>query len=139
MINPQLTQSISYHPCLYAMENMNNSDQQRVDENSGGPLEGMSPQNVNPPANNEEDDAVVYAGLGVNNNPDVMNPGDEEASDTLLYTDTATARHATDEISNDAEPDEFVADLADSDLTDDEIDEQITELAEEEDEGNERY
>ena len=121
------------------MENINNSDQQRVDENSGGPLEGMSPQNVNPPANNEEDDDVVYAGLGVNNSPDIMNPGDEEASDTLLYTDTATARHATDEISNDAEPDEFVDELTDSDLSDDDIDEQITELAEEEDEGNERY
>ena len=137
---PPVKQSIPYHPCLYAMENMNNPDQQRVDENSGGPLEGMSPQNVNPPANNEEDDDVVYAGLGVNNSPDIMNPGDEEASDTLLYTDTATARHATDELSNDEEFDEFTVDeLEDTDLSDDDIDEEITELAEEEDEGNERY
>lgn len=67
------------------MENTNNPDQQRVDQNSGGPLEGMSPQNTNMPENNEEEDAVVYAGLGVNNRPDIMNPGDEEASDTL-YT-----------------------------------------------------
>ncbi|GAB3023804.1 hypothetical protein [Spirosoma pulveris] len=121
------------------MENTNNSDQQRVDENSGGPLEGMSPRHNNMPENDTEDDAVVYAGLGVNNDPDIMNPGDEEASDTLLYTDTATARHATDELSNDAEPDEFIDDETDADMSDDDIDEQIIELAEEEDEGNERY
>ena len=122
------------------MENTNNSDQQRVDENSGGPLEGMSPQNTNMPLNDDEQDAVVYASLGVNNQPDVMNPGDEEASDTLLYTDTATARHATDGLSNDAEPDEFTDEIADDiDLSDDDIEEEITELAEEEDEGNERY
>ncbi|CAN5657688.1 hypothetical protein BH09BAC4_BH09BAC4_16680 [soil metagenome] len=122
------------------MENTNNSDQQRVDQNSGGPLEGMSPQNTNMPLNDNEEDSVVYAGLGVNNQPDVMNSGDDEASDTLLYTDTATARHATDELSNDEEFDEFTVDeLEDTDLSDDDIDEEITELAEEEDEGNERY
>lgn len=127
------------------MENINNdnSDQQRVDENTGGPLEGMSPQNNNMPLNNDDQDDVVYAGLGVNNEPDIMNPGNEEATDTLLYTDTMTARHATDELPNDAEPDEFTDELDelsdDDDLSDDEIDEQIDELAEEEDEGNERY
>lgn len=121
------------------MENTNNSDQQRVDQNSGGPLEGMSPQHNNMPLNDNEEEAVVYTGLGVNNHPDIMNQGDEEASDTLLYTDTATARHATDEMSNDAEFDEFTDELVNDELSDDEIDEQITELAEEEDEGNERY
>ena len=126
------------------MENANNSDQQRVDENSGGPLEGMSPQNTNMPQNNDEQDAIAYAGLGVNNEPDIMNPGNEEATDTLLYTDTATARHATDEVSNDEGYNEFTSesndDLSNNDtLSDDEIDEQIDELAEEEDEGNERY
>ncbi|GAB2524867.1 hypothetical protein [Spirosoma aerophilum] len=120
------------------MENTNNSDQQRVDENSGGPLEGMSPQNTNMPENDNEEDAVVYAGLGVNNEPDIMNPGDDEASDTLLYTDNATARHATDQVSNDEEFDEFVDDPV-TNLSDDDIDEEITELEEEEEEGNERY
>lgn len=120
------------------MENNNNSDQQRAD-NSGGPLEGMSPQNTNIPDNNEEMESVVYAGLGVNNDPDVMNPGDQEATDTLLYTDTATARHATDEVSNGEDMDDMPADLLDDDLSDDELDAEITELAEEEDEGNERY
>jgi hypothetical protein len=120
------------------MENTSSSGQQQVDQNTGGPLEGMSPQNTNMPENDNEQDAVVYAGLGVNNEPDVMNQGSDEAADTLLYTDTATARHATDELSNDAEPDEFI-DSIDENLSDDDIDEQIIELAEEEDEGNERY
>ena len=121
------------------MDNTNNSDQQRVDQNSGGPLEGMSPQNTNMPEDNDEMDAVVYAGLGVNNRPDIMNPGDEEASDTLLYTDTATARHATDGVSNNEDMDDLPADLLSEDLSDDELDEEITQLAEEEDESNERY
>ncbi|QMW07066.1 hypothetical protein [Spirosoma foliorum] len=122
------------------MENTNNADQQSPDQTAGNSIKGLSPQHNNPPENNEEDDAVVYAGLGVNNQPDILNPGDEEASDTLLYTDTATARHATDELSNDEEPDEFTADdLSDDDLSDDEIEEEIEELEEEEEEGNERY
>lgn len=121
------------------MESTNNPDQQRVDQNSGGPLGGLSPRNTNMPLNDSEEEAVIYTGLGVNNHPDVMNPGNEEASDTLLFTDTATARHATDEVSNDAEPDEFTDELEEADLSDDEIEEQIAELAEEEDEGNERY
>lgn len=121
------------------MENTNNSNQQ-VDQNTGGPLEGMSPQNTNMPEDNDEMDSIVYAGLGVNNQPDVMNPGNEEASDTLLYTDTATARHATDGVSNDEDMDDLLPDnLLDSDLSDDELDQEITELAEEEDEGNERF
>ena len=121
------------------MENTNNSDQQRVDQNSGSPLEGMSPQNIDMPENDEDMDSVVYAGLGVNNQPDSMNPGDEEASDTLLYTDTATARHATDGVSNDEGMDDMPADLLSGDLSDDELDEEITELAEDEDESSERH
>ena len=121
------------------MENTNNSDQQRVDQNSGSPLEGMSPQNTNTPEDNDEMNPVVYAGLGVNNQPDVMNPGSEEASDTLLYTDTATARHATDGVSNGEDMDDLPENLLDEDLSDDELDDEITELAQEEDEGNERY
>ncbi len=121
------------------MENTNNSDQQRVDQNTGGPQEGMSPQNTNMPENDDEMDSVVYAGLGVDNQPDSMNPGNEEASDTLLYTDTATARHATDGVSNDEGMDDVPADLLNGDLSDDELDEEITELAEDEDEGSERH
>lgn len=121
------------------MENLNNADQQPVDENSGGPLEGMSPQHTNMPDNRYEDDVVAYAGLGVNNDPDVMNPGDDEATDTLLYTDTATARHATDQVSNDEDLDDMPEDLLDDDLSDDDLDAEITDLAEDEEEGNERY
>ncbi|GAB3554407.1 hypothetical protein [Spirosoma fluminis] len=121
------------------MENINNADQQPIDENTGGPLEGMSPQHTNMPENNNEEDVIAYAGLGVNNDPDVMNRGDDEAIDTLLYTDTATARHATDEVSNAEDMDDLPSDLLDDDLSDDELDQEISELAEDEEEGNERY
>lgn len=88
---------------------------------------------------NTDEDAIAYAGLGVNNEPDSLNPGDEEAADTLLYTDTATAQHATDAVSNDEDMDDIPDDLVSDDLSDDELDDEITELAEEEEEGNERY
>ena len=117
---------------------MENTNQQSPDQSAGNSTKGLSPQHNGMPAN-EGDDAVVYAGLGVNNEPDVINPGDEEGTDTLLFTDTATARHATDAVSNEAEADEFPVDAIDGTMSDDEIDEEITELAEEEEEGNERY
>ncbi|GAB3563731.1 hypothetical protein GCM10027578_07960 [Spirosoma luteolum] len=88
--------------------------------------------------NEEEDNGVVYAGLGVNNEPDNYNPGSEEAADTLLYTDTATAQHATNEESNAIDDADIDADILD-DVDDDAIDAEITELGEEENEGNERY
>jgi hypothetical protein len=117
---------------------MENTNQQSPDQSAGNSTKGLSPQH-NDIAANEGDDAVVYAGLGVNNEPDVRNPGDEEGTDTLLFTDTATARHATNAVSNEAQPDEFPVGKLDETMSDDELDEQITELAEEEDEGNERY
>ena len=91
-------------------------------------------ENTNNTDQNEAENPAAYAGLGVNNQPDSMNHGDDEAADTLLYTDTVTARHATDEIPNSDDPDELPADTSDE-----ELDAEITELAEEEDAGNERY
>ena len=116
-----------------------NSNPQTPDQSMGTSSKGMSPQHTDMLQNNENDDATVYTGLGVNNEPDVMNPGSQEGADTLLFTDTATARHATDAVSNDAEPDEFPDDEADAATSEDEMEEQISELAQEEDEGNERY
>lgn len=121
------------------MENTNNTNQQSLDQQMGNSLKGVSPQHNDLLENNDNEEATVYTGLGVNNHPDIMNPGAQEGADTLLFTDTATARHATDAVSNDAEPDEFPEDAADDTLSEDEMEEQITELAEEEDEGNERY
>lgn len=89
--------------------------------------------------NEQEDNGVAYTGLGVNNEPDNFNPGNEEASDTLLYTDTVTAQNATNEAPNGLDDDALPQDMLDEELTDDELDEQITELAEDEEEGNERY
>lgn len=88
------------------MENANNSAQQRVDQNTGGPLEGMSPQFTNLPGEDVNEDPAVYADLGLERGgPDVMNPGDEEASDTILYTDNAIAMDATDAVSDDPDLD----------------------------------
>lgn len=50
--------------------------------------------------NTENEDPAIYANLGIGGHPDNMNPGSEEASDTILYTDNMTARNATDNVSN---------------------------------------
>lgn len=82
------------------MENVNNPDQQRVDQNSGGPLEGLSPQSVNMPGNDVNEESAIYSEFGFNGKPDAINPGDEEASDTILYTDNAVATDMTDMVSD---------------------------------------
>ena len=119
------------------MENLNNPDQQRVDQQSGGPLEGLSPQHVNMPGNDDDEDNAIYSELGLDGRPDTMNPGDEEASDTILYTDNAVATDMTDMVADsnvdDSDlPAEFYNDIdnvseakleAQMDMLDDEIDE----------------
>lgn len=116
-----------------------NNNPESPDQSMGTSAKAVSPQHTDLLQNNENEEATVYTGLGVDNEPDVMNPGAQEGIDTLLFTDTATARHATNAVSNDAEPDEFPDDEADATTSEDEMEEQISELAEEEDEGNERY
>lgn len=106
------------------MENINNADQQRIDQQSSGPLEGMSPQvnldqNKMPPSDEPSDQDAVYTDFSLDaGGPDVMNPG-EEASDSILYTDNKTARHAMDHVSNDVDYDSLPEDKA---LRDEEID-----------------
>lgn len=96
---------------------------------------------MNPNDDDNLEDDPVYAGLGVNNEPDAYNEPDDEAQDTILHTDTQTAQHATEGVSNDA--DELDLDEEEKDLKrhfeEDQIEEQISELAQEEDLGNERY
>lgn len=50
--------------------------------------------------NTDNEDPAIYANLGISGQPDTMNPGSQEASDTILYTDNMTARNATDNVSN---------------------------------------
>jgi hypothetical protein len=108
------------------MENTNNPDQQPVDQSTGGPLEGMSPQNnadfdnLDLGADGNPEESAVYAGLGLDaGGPDEWNPESEEASDSILYTDTITAQHAIDNVSNDVDYDQLPTDET---LDPDEID-----------------
>ena len=89
------------------MENTNNADQQPIDQHTGGPLKGMSPQgNLDQDILSTDEADAVYADLGLDaGGPDVRNPGEEEASDTILYTDNTTARHAMENVSNDVDYD----------------------------------
>ena len=97
------------------MENISNTGQQMAEQNSGGPLEGMSPQFTNMPGNDVNEESAIYAEFGLDGQPDVMNPGDEEASDTILYTDNAVATDMTDMVAetatDDTLPPEFYNDL----------------------------
>lgn len=43
--------------------------------------------------------SAIYAEFGLDGQPDNMNPGSEEASDTILYTDNAVATDMTDMVS----------------------------------------
>jgi hypothetical protein len=98
------------------------------------------PQYTELAPNADEADLLAYANLGVNNDPDSMNPGDEEATDTLLYTDTLTAQHATDEIENEVDLDTLtLSELTDTDESDENIDREISELREDEATGGEPY
>jgi hypothetical protein len=106
------------------------------------------PQYTELAPNADEDNLRAFANLGVNNDPDSMNPGDDEATDTLLYTDTLTARHATDELENEPDPDaltldELIEPDRDEVLTDagsdETINREISDLANDEAEGGARY
>ena len=127
------------------MENTNNSDQQRVDQNTGGLLEGMSPQFTNMLGNDVNEDPAIYADLGISGQPDNMNPGSEEASDTILYTDNMTARNATDNVSNSIDnelpEDELLLDVEMDRLNNTDVDRGPDELREERenDDDKDRY
>ena len=108
------------------MENTNNSDQQPVDQQTGGPLEGLSPRNnagqeeLAKDASGDPEDSAIYAGLGLNSgSTDEWNQTADEAADTILYTDTATAQHAVDNVTNDVDYDKLPTDEA---LSEEEID-----------------
>lgn len=126
------------------MENNNNSDQQQVDQNTGGPLEGMSPQFANMPGNDVNEESAIYAEFGIDGQPDTMNPGSEEASDTILYTDNMTARNANDNVSNSFDDelpkDELLLDEEMDRLNDTDVDMDPNELREErENDDKDRY
>lgn len=54
------------------------------------------------PGNDVNSEPAIYAEFGFDGQPDNMNPGTEEASDTILYTDNAVASGMTDMVSETA-------------------------------------
>ncbi len=94
---------------------------------------------MNMPENDNEMDSVIYADLGLDGQTDSMNRGSDEATDTLLYTDNSTARNVTNGLPNDEDMDDMPADLLQEDLSDDELDREISDLTEDEDAGGEPY
>ena len=64
------------------------------------------------PGDDVNGDSAIYADLGLDGQPDNMNPGTEEASDTILYTDNAVASDMTNMVSEKASYDsDLPADL----------------------------
>lgn len=90
------------------------------------------------PGNDVNGESAIYAEFGFDGQPDNMNPGTDEASDTILYTDNAVATDMTEMVSERASYDsDLPADLY-NDL--DNVDEakmqaEVDQLADEE--GNE--
>lgn len=122
------------------MESTNEgAGRQAADDEVGSSMRDMPEPNVDMPDNNEEMDSVIYADLGIDGQPDSMNPGSEEATDTLLYTDNSTARNATNNLSNDEGMDDIPADLLATDLSDEELDREIGDLATDEEASGEPY
>jgi len=94
--------------------------------------------------NNDNEDPAIYANLGIGGQPDNMNPGSEEASDTILYTDNMTARNATDNVSNSFDDelpeDELLLDEEMARLNDTDVERDPDELREErENDDTDRY
>ena len=85
----------------------------------------------------------MYADLGIDGQPDNMNPGDNEAADTMLYTDNQVARFATENVANnetiDNLPEAMLAD-EDSIINEDDVLNNPDELADERNnDGKDRY
>ncbi len=64
------------------------------------------------PGNDVNGESAIYAEFGFDGQPDNMNHGSDEASDTILYTDNAVASDMTDMVSETASYDsDLPADL----------------------------
>lgn len=104
------------------MENNNNSDSPNQVDQTGGPQGGVSPERVNMPENDLEANPAVYSEFGMDGTTDVYSHPDDEAADTILYTDNVTAMHAMDEVPNGPAFDELPDDMVDEEITEAEED-----------------
>ncbi|MBC8154228.1 MAG: hypothetical protein H7Z72_15100 [Bacteroidetes bacterium] len=122
------------------MESTNEgAGRQSDDDEMGGSRSDMPEPNVDMPDNDDEMTSVIYADLGIDGQPDSMNPGSDEATDTLLYTDNSTARNATNNLPNDEGMNDLPGDLLITDLSDEELDREIGDLTTDEEAGGEPY
>ncbi len=96
------------------MDKHNNPSQPRTDRDSDASSDDIALQNSGLLANNPDSEKVIYADLGIGGQPDSMNPGDDEAADTMLYTDNQVARFATENVASD----ETINDLPEAMLDD---------------------
>ena len=93
--------------------------------------------------NDPDSEDVIYADLGINGQPNNMNPGNDEATDTMLYTDNQVARFATENVASEETindlPEAMLAD-EDSVTNEDDIYDDPDELADERDnDGKDSY
>ncbi|GAA4405586.1 hypothetical protein GCM10023187_24110 [Nibrella viscosa] len=98
------------------MKSHNNSTPNRVDQ-TGGPLTNVSPEQVNRPENEIDANSAVYAEFGMDDTTDVYSHPDDEAADTILYTDNITAQHAMEQVPNGPAFDELPEDMIDEEIT----------------------
>jgi hypothetical protein len=118
------------------MDTQNNPSQPRTDRASDALSEDISLQNSGLLANDPDSEEVIYADLGIQGQPDGMNPGDDEATDTVLYTDNQVARFATENVASDETIDdlpEALLDDEDSIVNEDDVYNDPDELAAERD------
>ncbi len=118
------------------MDTQNNPNQPRTNRSSDVSSDDIARQSSGLLANDPDSEDVIYADLGIQGQPDVMNPGDDEATDTMLYTDNQVARFATENVASDDTIDslpETMLDDEDSIANEDDVYNDPDELAEERD------
>lgn len=96
------------------MDTANNPQQPRPDRAADDLSDDVALQTTGLLANDPDSEAVLYADLGIDGQPDNMNPGEDEAADTMLYTDNQVARFATENVASE----ETINDLPEAMLAD---------------------
>lgn len=122
------------------MDTTNNPQQPRPNRASTDLSDDIALQNSGLLENDPDSEDVIYADLGIDGQPDNMNPGGNEATDTMLYTDNQVARFATENVASEDTIDdlpEALLDDEDSVVNEDDVFNDSEELANERENDNE--